>query len=70
MTKVYKIEVMAIMADDWDEDSIIAAIENTKYVYPQVKSIKSIDIGEWDDEHPLNKKATAKAEYERLFAVE
>lgn len=70
MTKVFKMEVMAIMDDDWDEDSVIAAIENTKYVYPQVKSIQRRDIGDWSDDHPLNKKATAQAEYERLFATE
>lgn len=69
--KVYKIEVMVIDFDELGEDGIVAEMENVRYpnycISPVVKSVQSRDIGDWDDDHPLNKEATADAEYKRLF---
>ncbi len=67
--KAYKLEILVI---DFDEvgDEIPSMIENARYpnhcINPDVKSVKVIDIGEWDDNHPLNKKDTSD-EYYNLY---
>lgn len=70
--KVYKLEVMVIDFDELGEDGIKIEFENARYanrcMYPRIKKIESRDIGEWDDEHPLNDRVACQAEYERLFA--
>jgi len=71
--RAYKVEIMIIDFDDLGDEGIADVIENTKYpnycISPQVKSVQSADIGEWDDNHPLNRKDTADAEYDRLFST-
>lgn len=69
--KVYRLEVMVIDFDQCGEQGIKDAIEGSSYpndcLSPQVKSIDCQDIGEWHDDHPLNKNSTAVSEYRRLF---
>lgn len=69
--KAYKIELFIIDTDRVGEEEIIKTIENARYpnrcISPKVKGVKSVDIGEWDDDHPLNQRDTADAEYKRLF---
>jgi len=70
--KVYKIEVMVVDLDQIGEQEIKDVIEHTRYpnhcIAPKVKNIESRDIGQWHDDHPMNKPDTADAEYKRLFA--
>ena len=70
--KAYKIEILVIDFDGLGESGIKEALENASFpndcVSPNVKAITEKDIGEWADEHPLNKRATCDAEYQRLFA--
>jgi hypothetical protein len=46
-------------------------LEDARYpnrcISPKVKSIEGREIGEWTDEHPLNKRSTADAAYKELF---
>ena len=65
--KVMKLVVMVIDFEEMGEDEIIREIERCRYSMPKVFSIESRDIGEWHDEHPLNKKLMAKGEFDRLF---
>jgi len=69
--KAYKVELLIIDSDELGADEIKSVIENQKYpnwcIYPDVKKMTEADIGEWDDDHPLNKSDTCEAEYERLF---
>lgn len=65
--KAYKIELLVIDLENVGADEIVRTLENSKYIYPTVMSIKSRDIGEWHDDHPLNKWDSMGAEYERLF---
>ena len=71
--KVYRIEVMVVDLDQIGEEDIRSVIENTRYpnrcISPKVKNIESRDIGEWHDEHPMNLKSKADAEYRRLFEI-
>lgn len=70
--KVYKLEVMII---DQDVDSIedaIYIIDETRYPnHINVKAItcKEADIGEWDDDNPLNDPDTTKQEMDKLFPM-
>ena len=69
--KVYKIELLVIDFDELGKDSIIREIENANYpndcLSPRVKLVIEKDIGEWHDDHPLNKLATMDAAYREIF---
>lgn len=67
---VYKIEVLVIDFDGLGPKGVQDTIENAHYpnhcISPQVKAVDIRQI-EWSDEHPLNRRDTADAEYQRLF---
>ena len=69
--KAYKVEILIIDFDNMSQDDVESVIENTKYpnrcISPDVISIEEADIGEWHDDHPLNRGDKMKAEYARLF---
>ena len=65
--KAYKIEVLVIDFEDIGEKEIGDTLANLRDLSVDVKSIKSVEIGEWRDDHPLNKKETSDNEYARLF---
>jgi hypothetical protein len=69
--RAYRVELLIIDFDGLGEKGIAEVIENTKYpnrcISPSVMSMASADIGEWHDDHPLNKHSSAAAEYARLF---
>jgi hypothetical protein len=65
--KAYKIELLVIDNEGIGIQEISGLIGDCKYVYPKIQRIVERDIGEWYDDHPLNKKDTCDAEYERLF---
>jgi len=68
--KAYKLEILVI---DFDQvgDDIKSIIEDARYpnhcISPDVMSIQSVDIGEWSDDHPLNKRDQRVVEFSRLF---
>jgi len=65
--KVYKVELLIIDPENCrNQDDVIYFLENVKYLYPKVKSIKTAEI-DWDDDHPLNKKDTQDQAYQELF---
>jgi hypothetical protein len=70
--KVFRVELMVLDHDDIGSSGIFGAIENTKYpnycISPSVESIDERDIGEWSDDHPLNKRSTASKVFAELFA--
>jgi len=69
--KAYKVEVLVIDFDGLGAKGIISEMENVRYpndcMFHSVKSIVEKDIGEWNDEHPLNNRATCDTEYRRIF---
>lgn len=65
--KAYKLEILVIDNECVGKEDIITLIERTKYIYPQVKKVEEADIGEWTDDHPLNKKDTHDTYYDDLF---
>lgn len=69
--KAYKLTILVVDLEEIGEENVKSAIENARYpnrcIAPDVMEIESSEIGEWDDDHPLNKRNTNKAEFERLF---
>jgi hypothetical protein len=55
--RAYKVELLIIDFDNVG-DEIKDVIENQKFpnycIHPEVIGMKSVDIGDWDDDHPLN----------------
>jgi len=70
--KVYKLTVSIIDLDEVGEEEIVDLMENIRYpnrcISPAVVAIESRDIGEWSDDHPLNKLDTSSDEFNRLFS--
>jgi hypothetical protein len=52
--KAYKVELLVL-----DHENIGVCKETFRedfeYLFPRVMSIQSKEIGEWDDDHPLNR---------------
>lgn len=71
--KAYKVELLIVDHDDVG-DEIPNIIENQKYpnycISPNVMSVQSVDIGEWFDGHPLNKRDEQGAYYKQAFNID
>jgi hypothetical protein len=69
--KAHKVTLVIIDFDDIGAEEIKVVIENVHYpnrcIAPDVVSIETVDVGEWNDDHPLNNRNTAPAEWKRLF---
>ena len=66
--KAYKVEVLVLDHECVGEDEIVYSLKNAEYIHSKVMSIQSKEIGEWDDDHPLNRRdETCRKYYEHLF---
>jgi hypothetical protein len=69
--KAYKVELLIVNHDGLSEREIKIQLENVNYpndcISPSVMKIEGKDIGEWHDDHPLNKNKTMEKEYNKLF---
>lgn len=69
--KAYKLEILIVDLEGLGKQGVIEAINSAHYsndcISPSIKKIIERDIGEWSDDHPLNKFDTCQAEYQRLF---
>lgn len=69
--KAYKVELLILDFDGLGEDGVAAALENTRFandcITPKVVKMEQADIGEWNDNHPLNQKYSTEKEFNRLF---
>ncbi len=69
--KAYKIEIFIIDFDKLGKDGVVEELERVNFpndcIDLKVKDVQEVDIGEWHDDHPLNKRSTANDEYKRLF---
>jgi hypothetical protein len=70
--KVYRLVLMVVDHDQIGHDEMRTILENQKYpnhcMYPTVTEIDYREIGEWSDDHPLNRTATSDATFRALFA--
>ncbi len=72
--EVHRITLYVVDMDFMGAEEVKSVLENTRYpnrcISPDVLDIETRDIGEWDDDHPLNKTATADDYYRKLFEKE
>lgn len=70
--KVYKITLMMVDFDNLGPEGAKTVIENARlpnHISPgKVMALEERDIGEWDDEHPLNNHKTQIAAFQNLFS--
>ena len=71
--KIHKVVLTIIDFDEIGAQAAGQLIEDARYpnrcIMPQVFSVETREIGEWSDDHLLNRKDTARSEIERLFAL-
>ena len=71
--EVHRIVLTVIDFDGLGVDDVCDTIVNARYpndcIAPKVEKSETRDIGEWSDDHPLNKTSTAAAEMLRLFGA-
>lgn len=69
---VIKVELFFVDFDNVTAAGTRGVLESVNYpndcINPRVISIDSRDIGEWSDDHPLNRSSTSADEIKRLFA--
>jgi hypothetical protein len=59
--KAYKFELICFDPNgDCDLDDMKYELRNQKYFCSKIHSIQSVEIGEWDDDHPLNNRDKSK----------
>lgn len=59
--KAYKFEIVGFDPNgDCDLDGMIYGLKNQKYFCSSIISVQSTEIGEWDDDHPLNNRRKEK----------
>ena len=69
--KAYKVEILIVDLDEIGAKELKSVIENTRYpnrcINPEVMDIQEADIGEWDDDHPLNSFSQTREYYDTIF---
>jgi hypothetical protein len=71
--KAYKVELLIIDFDELGKEQIVEELVNANFpndcITINVKNIVEKDIGEWHDDHPLNIRIYADAEYQKIFGI-
>lgn len=66
-----KVELLILDFDGLDSEEIKDVIENQRYpnhcISPNVMSIERQDVGEFNDDHPLNLTDKMRDEFQRIF---
>lgn len=67
--KVHKVELLIIDTESINDYEVKCMLSNVKYLYPEVLSMKTVEV-DWHDDHPLNKHDTASQALKELFPGE
>lgn len=70
--QAHKVTLLVLsLNDELPADEIKSEIENVRYpndcISVEVHDIETVEIGEWNDNHPLNQTEAAINEWRRLF---
>lgn len=69
--KAYKIELLIVDHDEVGQDDIRNILETQKYpnhcIAPNVMGVECVEIGEWNDDHPLNKLDKQREHFDTIF---
>lgn len=68
--KAHKITIIAIDHEDYGIEDIKIDLEQSRYHSLSVISTETADIGEWSDEHLLNRRDCTEEEALSFFAPE
>lgn len=72
--KVHKVTLFVLDFDKLGADGVRDAIELARYpnhcIGPSVLDVQTREIGDWSDDHPLNRSDTSAPEIKRLFGSE
>lgn len=65
--KFYVVTLVVRDSDELGPEDIKSTLENQKYpnrcIHPYVSQITGYDVGEWHDDHPLNRAGVNKIKY-------
>jgi hypothetical protein len=64
---IYKMVVMVFDFDRIELNDIINELENSKYFVTYVRDVEHRVIEDFTDDHPINKTATAKETFYKMF---
>ena len=62
----YRITMLVIDHEESGPADAVSSLESARHVNASVLSVESADIGEWDDDHPLNSTEEQAGEIARL----
>lgn len=54
--KLHRLEVYVIDHERVGAEGVKSMIEDSRWIHPRVASLDTVEIGEWQDDHPCNKK--------------
>jgi hypothetical protein len=66
--KAYKYEIVVVDFEGAGKEEVTELLRMNRYINPIVLSVKEADIGEWSDDHPINKGNTITEYCEKAFA--
>lgn len=66
--KAYKIELVVVDFEDMGIEDIKNVLRNSRYIHPNIIKCVAADIGEWEDDHPLNKQGTTYEQVQEIFS--
>jgi hypothetical protein len=67
--KAYKVEMIIVDFNGYGLEELKLNLESMRFYNPDIIDILEGDIGEWDDDHPLNYKGTTKEEKLKYFKL-
>jgi hypothetical protein len=69
--KAHKVVLVFVDHDGLGPEETRSVLENARYpnrcMAPTVLDVQTVDVGEWSDDHPLNKTSTQMEEWKKLF---
>lgn len=69
-TKVHKVTLLIVDHDDLGAQEVASVLENSRYpnhcICPQTMLVQTAEV-DWDDDHPLNRRATRREAFDKLF---
>ena len=68
--KAYLMTICVLDFEDYGPDEYATLIKQHRNISATVVGTKTADIGEWDDDHPLNKRNTSIDEIKAYFQEE
>lgn len=66
--KMHRIVTYVFDFEEQPIEDVKAELQQMRHVSLRVGDVQTVDIGEWDDDHELNKTATTNETFDGYFA--